>query len=258
MSHAILKSSALYNSQDDRWLANLDMPTARAAFGIVSGRDGWIYAIGGVAAPPTGVCAINEAVNLTTREWRSLRPMPTPRQFLALALGGDGLIYAIGGCDASQRALDSVEAYDPATDSWTSRQPLPAPRGFLGAATGDDGIVYAVGGQDLPAVASVSGDLTAFDTGTGHWTARQPMPTARFGLAFAAGRNGKLYAAGGRDLITDVKRTEEYDPATNVWRVRADMLAARAQFGMAADYFGRFYAVGGDDPQGLIVEQFTP
>jgi N-acetylneuraminic acid mutarotase len=255
-----LSSVLSYNSSDDSWSAEKDMPTARAGLGVViprgaNGRSA-IYAIGGVGAPPTNICGTNEAYDLSTRQWTTLRPMPTPRQFFALAVGGDGLIYAIGGSNADHVALDTVEAYDPASDSWTSRQPLPSPRASLAAATGDDGHIYVAGGArgNTP-----FDDLSVYDPQTGLWTSRRPLPTPRGSLAFAAGRNGRFYAAGGMVAGACIRRTEEYDPRADAWRVRADMNVARGYFSMAADYAGRLFAVGGDFTQSTTtVEIFTP
>jgi len=43
--------------------------------------------------------------------------------------------------------------------------------------------------------------------------------------------NGKVYAIGGRNGITDLRANEEFDPATNSWRVRAGMPTARGGMG---------------------------
>ncbi len=78
---------------------------------------------------------------------------------------------------------------------------------------------------------------------TGIWNgAKQPMPTARFGLA-AVSLNGKIYAVGGYRL-TYSKANEEYDPVTNTWATKAAMPTARTGLAAAA-VNGKLYAVGG-------------
>ena len=89
------------------------------------------------------------------------------------------------------------------------------------------------------------------------------MSVGRAGFAFAAGRNGKLYAVGGRDLThVGSNLTEEYDPVANVWRVRHPTNTLRLLLGLAASASGRLFAVGGATGAGAAdggsVEIFAP
>jgi N-acetylneuraminic acid mutarotase len=79
------------------------------------------------------------------------------------------------------------------------------------------------------------------------WATKAPLPAARFDLAVAAARNGKVYAAGGVTAVPAVTLTtlEEYDPATNSWATKAPMPTGRSHFGLAAADNGKIYAVGG-------------
>src|SRR2546425_902173 len=84
-------------------------------------------------------------------------------------------------------------------------------------------------------------------TGSGTWTARASMPTARVGLGVAA-INGILYAVGGdprgQPSGGDAATVEAYDPASDTWTAKASMPMARGFLGVAA-INGTLYAVGG-------------
>ncbi|MDE2292523.1 MAG: hypothetical protein KGL53_10615, partial [Elusimicrobia bacterium] len=85
-----------------------------------------------------------------------------------------------------------------------------------------------------------------YDPAADAWTARAPMPTARYGLA-AAAVGGKLYAVGGNASSSSYLATDEqYDPAADTWTSKAPMPAARSSLA-AAVVDGKLYVVGGFD-----------
>jgi len=104
--------------------------------------------------------------------------------------------------------------------------------------------IYLLGGaagEDGAAVAS----NYRYDTVTGAWAERAPMPTARRNAA-AAATGGKCYVIGGWDgdgAPTGV--VEIYDPSSNSWSAGAGMPTARAGLGAGA-IEGLVYAVGGE------------
>jgi N-acetylneuraminic acid mutarotase len=79
--------------------------------------------------------------------------------------------------------------------------------------------------------------------GTGSWTGKAPMPTARSEFAVAVA-NGKIYAIGGYTGTAYTGVNEEYDPATNTWATKAPMSPARNALA-AATVNGKIYAIGG-------------
>jgi len=95
------------------------------------------------------------------------------------------------------------------------------------------------------------------------WATRQPMPTARFGLAAAIAGNGKLYAIGGTvSGIDNLQTVEEYDPVTDNWATttKAPMPTPRQGLGLAAGN-GKLYAVGGSGASAVkltAVEEYDP
>src|SRR5437667_37308 len=79
--------------------------------------------------------------------------------------------------------------------------------------------------------------------GSGSWTTKAPMPTARCGAAGAA-VGGLLYVVGGNGSAT----VEAYDPATDTWTTKAPMSTGRGALGNgAAAVNGILYVLGGDN-----------
>ncbi|MEW6747660.1 MAG: kelch repeat-containing protein [Planctomycetota bacterium] len=94
------------------------------------------------------------------------------------------------------------------------------------------------------------------------WAAKEPMLTARYGLAAAAPGNGKIYVLGGWNGVT-LSTNEEYDPAApagNGWSVKANMPTARYGLAAAAGN-GMVYVFGGQNPPGYdlaTVDVYNP
>ena len=96
----------------------------------------------------------------------------------------------------------------------------------------------------------------------GTWSARTPMPTARFGAATAS-VNGIIYVIGGDVswfgcVATGVN--EAYNPATDTWTTMAPMPTAR-WISAAAVLNGIIYVVGGSEgcfPPNRVVEAYDP
>ncbi len=229
--------------------------------------------------------AATEAETSAQTGWKVVAPMPTARYRLAAATGGDGRIYAIGGnnnCGESScnfGYVSTVEAYDVNADTWVARTSMPTPRADAGAATGRDGRIYVVGGA-TGTNPGVLDTLEVYDPATNSWTtsdervrlpegARRPapMPTARFRVAAAADRDGRIYALGGVDSNGVVRNTvERYDPNTNTWSTITPMSTPRDGMAATTGPDGRIYAIGGStlptveafDPSGQVWAPVAP
>lgn len=81
----------------------------------------------------------------------------------------------------------------------------------------------------------------------GTWMGVASMPTARFGLAAAAGKHGVIYAIGGSTGLSGpiVSTLEAYDQKTDSWSAAAPMPTPRRYLMAATDRKGRIYAIGG-------------
>src|SRR5206468_3550529 len=94
--------------------------------------------------------------------------------------------------------------------------------------------------------------------GSGSWTTKAPMPTARYGLGVAT-VDGILYAVGGWNGSSHLSTVEAYNPTTDTWGTKASMPTARADVGVAV-VNGILYAVGGGNSSGVLttVEAYDP
>ena len=129
-------------------------------------------------------------------------------------------------------------------------------------------LVLPTGAMMLGATADDSALVAAGYTYTGlvlvvpAWSAKAPMPTARYLLA-AATVNGVIYAIGGGYSYSDtLTANEAYDPVTNSWSTKASMPTARQGLA-AATVNGVIYAIGGGDYSGVgtiltTVEAYDP
>jgi len=106
-------------------------------------------------------------------------------------------------------------------------------------------LVFAVM-DEMGCVGPAGGTPTVPATGPNlpelNWETRQPMPTARYGMAVAAG-GSLLYAVGGYGG-SRLTLNEMYDPRGDTWTAKTSMVNARnGTYGAALD--GWVYVVGG-------------
>ncbi|HEV2814211.1 MAG TPA: hypothetical protein VGW10_13235 [Solirubrobacteraceae bacterium] len=146
----------LYDPATDTWSRLPDMPTPRDHLGLAVVGDA-AYAIGGRKLRFDLPVTATEALDLTTRQWRTdLAPIPTSRGGHATGVVG-GRIFAIGGESPHPQpptplhvhAHDDVEAYDPAEDAWRPMARMPFGRYGIQAAMHDRGIWIAGGGTGM-------------------------------------------------------------------------------------------------------------
>ncbi len=217
------------------WETVAPMPTPRRALSAATGADGRIYAIGGSQNNQNTNLDTVERYDPHTNTWTTVAPMPTRRSNLAATVApcpatapapvAGECIYAIGGWGSDERV---VEVYHPATDTWlSSARPgdgvarMPTGRSSFAVATaacpGRAGTcVYLIGGHALVTINRVE----AYDPSTNSWETVAPMLTPRAGLAAATGRDGNIYAIGGRkDLPSSevLASVERFSPDLGVW-----------------------------------------
>jgi len=200
-----------------------------------TGPDGKIYLLGG-AGHALGerdhdkrLVLLNslEVYDPVANTYTMKAPMKQGRQIFAAEFGPDGKLYAFGGYGTvprvrdregespedrerrtaemirlGRRALESVEAYDPATDTWTERRKLPRPSMSGEAARCPDGRIYLVGGEPALKDARAVDDVWIYDARKDSWTKGPSLRTARHGHGLACTPDGKLYAIGGTNQVT--------------------------------------------------------
>jgi N-acetylneuraminic acid mutarotase len=83
------------------------------------------------------------------------------------------------------------------------------------------------------------------------WMPKAAMPTAR--AYFQVGVvNGRIYAIGGHDNVSDLKVNEEYDPKTDTWKTKAPMPTPRHNFALFV-FQNKIHVIGGS----LLSAEFT-
>jgi hypothetical protein len=226
------------------------MQVARAAFGLVKGVDGKLYAIGGVDQHGAPI-AIVEQYDPTAGSWANVAPMLTPRSHLAVVAGSDGKIYAIGGTDSKGNVVNTVEQYDPSTNTWSTAAPLNVARTNLAACLGSDNKIYVAGGKPNNGLLnniSLLNSVEVYDEYRRTWQPCSSMHTARADFGLALNSSGNLVAAGGVALLGDLNSIELYDTFNDVWSNSTSTLpAARSQFTAFESMDGTDYLLGGDN-----------
>ena len=177
--------------------------------------------------------------------WAQKADMPTPRWTQTSAVV-NGKIYIIGGYpsegEPGERALSTMEEYDPTTNTWTRKTDMPTARcDFVGSSAVVNGKIYVISGWDSNPLSIVE----EYDPVTDTWTRKADMPTRRWMLATVA-FEGKIYAIGGYLSGTwlGLKTVEVYEPATDTWIRKADMPLGVALLNTRV-VRGKIYAIGG-------------
>jgi N-acetylneuraminic acid mutarotase len=162
-----------FNPSTNRWSVVAPLPgTGQCELGAVTGRDGRIYAIGGITFncnSEPGWEGLNtvDAYAPATNTWTSVANLPADhgyvgRSAFGVTLGSDGRIYVIGGtegsdcCAPGNRETPTALRYTVATNTWAYIAPLPTtgPLYYPPAAAtsaGTSGKVYLFGGSSSAA-----------------------------------------------------------------------------------------------------------
>ena len=113
---------------------------------------------------------------------------------------------------------------------------------------GPDGKIYVLGGRGQGGVRRKN---EVYDPKTNTWTTKARMPIGGWGIAAAAGADGKIYVfggyrrnfgVGGHGLLNTV---QIYDPTANTWTVNHSMPAELVDSSAALGPNGKIYFMGG-------------
>jgi N-acetylneuraminic acid mutarotase len=248
----VLDIVEVYNVKSNSWkaVAPLPQPLHHTA---ASSHNGKIYVVGGFISRewiPTNQLFIYDPIK---DEWNEGKSMPTARGALN-AIFLNGTLYAVGGQGASE-ILKANEAYDPLTDSWIPKAPMLTERHHAASTTVDDRI-YVIGGRTTGTSPLVNVDVNEiYDTQADRWTALEPMPSKRSGIA-AAPVNNSFFVFGGEDLSRTYDNNEKYDTNDGKWTSEEPMPTAR--HGLAAvSIFDKIYVIGGGPEAGLSISDIN-
>jgi hypothetical protein len=208
-----------YDTAANSWRIVDTMPAVRQGFATCV-LNGSIYCFGGFSQDTLG-SYISNAIDVydpVAGTWTARDTMLVPRSYHQVVACG-GKVYIIGGLGGSRsqgdaQALASVEIYDPVTGRKTPAASLRQQRLNFSAALINGGIVVA-GGFLSQESNLVLGTVEAFDTTSGLWQARQPMPSPCQAAAGCA-RDNVLYVIGGASQgypqLGELKTVVEYYP----------------------------------------------
>ena len=171
--------------------------------------------------------------------------MSVPRaQFQTAVVNGK--IYAIGG-NSDNKALLSVEEYDPQINKWVKKAPMATPR-IAFQAQSIAGKIYAIGGYNN-GDGSMNTELSSveeYDPKSNRWAAKKTMHTPRYDFQTEV-INGEVYAIGGSSeaqYFTSLSAVEVYIPSDNVWLYEETMTTSRLFF-QTEVLDNKIYAIGG-------------
>lgn len=200
-----------------------------------------IYAIGGDDGhddrnPYCAVMSLDTQMGV----WHSVAPLQQKRSVCGAAAVGSKM-YVVGGYNG-ERAVETVEEFDPTTNSWRNVANLSQRRCSCGCAV-LDGLLYVVGGVCGPLALN---EVERYDPVVDKWTRVPPMQDGRSGCGVAE-LGGLIYAVGGINGSGETVCTAEcFDPKTQRWQSVQSMHEARRSFGLAS-LGGLLYACGGND-----------
>jgi N-acetylneuraminic acid mutarotase len=143
-----------------------------------------------------------------------------------LKYGNSSVTTSLSNGRSTFRFFDDFESWNvmPHTNVWqdlSSSAPLPTPSADNTISVYNNKL-YSFGGygERTPEGHVVLNTVYEYDPVAGVWTAKAPMPTARWGMVSVL-FNNKIYVFGGESAITGVQTgaNEIYDPSTNTWEI---------------------------------------
>jgi N-acetylneuraminic acid mutarotase len=243
-AYTYLSSVYRYDPDTDTWTQKATIPTAMGeAKGIPLGH-GLIMILGGNTGGSYSrtvyVYSIKDDYFSILSTLPNIITQPSGMNGFFL----DGKVYLITN-DVGSEINCFFYCYLPYGNGWC---PLPWPYKQFAArnfavfiAAGEK--IYRIGGElsDL----SISSCVDCYDTITGEWTLKTPMPVAASRMAGVV-MGGKIYIAGGSDGDTALSAVYCYDPDTDTWTQKTPMpVALQDTAWIALD--GKSYMVGGSD-----------
>jgi len=230
-----------YDPATNTWTTKAGMIRSRHGLTAVA-ANGKIYAVGGIAG--TKVYSSVEEYDPKTNTWTEWNVTPEVRfasRWFNASVYIDGNIYLTGGYFDNSNNTSRTFKYNIAANSYSEMAALPEWAEDL-AAVAISGKGYFMGGYSNKIMAA----LQVFDPENGTWEQKNPMPTARTGLA-AAVAGGKIYAIGGWNgnlgNLRDLSVVEEYTP---------DLKTASSTLGFEPDV--RLFP----NPASGIIQIYTP
>ncbi|MBM1105618.1 ThuA domain-containing protein [Aurantibacter crassamenti] len=178
--------------------------------------------------------SVTEVYDTATDTWSIGAPMPTAVSDMAAVTVNDE-IWLIAGIKNDSLAITTnlVQVYNTITNTWSVGPQLPSARSAGAAAFENDKIHY-FGGLMSDGVTNLDEHLVLdISDITAGWQIASNLPNPRSHIS-AAVVDGKIYALGGQNVLTDSVQNhnflDEYNPVSDAWIRKADLPAARSNF----------------------------
>lgn len=217
----------VYKTGAARWVRGPDLPAA--VHHAMAASDGeMVYVIGGYTSGGFSQPG-DRAFVLRDDGWSELPRLPEPRAAAGAAVI-DGRLYVAGGVGPAGLATQMM-VFDLDEQRWLARPGPPTAREHLGVAAAD-GLLYVIGGRTGGLDTNVAA-AEVFDPATRTWTALEPMPTARGGIAAAATANGYIVVPGGEQPGGTFATVEAFNVGRGRWRRLPALPTPRHGLGIA-------------------------
>lgn len=265
--HDTLTGAELYDPSTSEWKSTGRLGVGRGNHSTTLLSDGRVLIAGGIDyyGPETPIFASAEIYDPATETWSATGPMASRRFKHAAVRLESGEVLVIGGTatePSDDRALSSVELYNPVTGTWKATGSLAQARENPSAALLRDGRVLVAGGvigrfRDYSSLASAE----IYDPKTETWTATGAMLQDRVQFTVTLLLDGRVLAVGGsRPPHTALADAEFYDPASGTWSSAGRMKTGRWNHRAVLMPDGTVLVVGGCTMMGQLAsaEVFTP
>jgi hypothetical protein len=222
-----LKSTELYDPQNDSFVATADMQFSRVEHTATLLADGEVLVAGGLTTRASksgmGVTASTETYDPATGNFTAGPSMATPRTGHAAVPLANHKILIVGGVDSNERALATAEIYDPSSNQLAPTTSMHTARVARAAVVLQDGRVLVTGGGDSGREAEV------YDPNVATWTRVGEMTAVRQKHAATLLPDGRVLITGGApdSHWHPVRTAEIFDPHTNKFTAASDMELAR-------------------------------
>lgn len=223
-NEAMVKSTFIYDTQNDKWSAGKDSLEYHSDT-CADSLNGKVYMVGGYGENYSYL-SIAEVYDPVKDQWSQLPDMPTARgDLMCVAVAGE--MYVLGGyyddgSNVNNSFSNKMESYNPTSTTWTARPDLLTARGDAAIVVLQGERIMLVGGEghyenysDFKYPKHVNEVYYVSDQ---TWVEKAMIPTARFRTA-AAQAGGLAYVFGGADLCVD----KPVCPAQNITEAYLDV-----------------------------------
>jgi hypothetical protein len=223
-------------------------------------QDGKVLLIGGIDETGSFALANTQMFDPVSEKWNASGSMKTPRAFHTAVTLKNGKVLVAGGGGGTPEipeTFGTAELYDPTTGEWSETGSLLAPRAFGSMICLPNGKVLMAGGSPDFTGSFLTASSEVYDPEMEKWIATGPMTSPRVGFYLCLLKDGKVFAASGRDETGALTTTAEiYDPATGKWSATTSLPEAGVgQASMLAD--GRILFGGSSESTNLTTRSYV-